>query len=99
MKHREVCRKDLWEYEAWSNHVRNTVSLADKKREVRLPDGHATLISHGADHRKDAPHFTVQYDFNLFLDISYPRPRIANSASTSMVSSSIMPFRMIPGAT
>ena len=26
MKHREVCRKDLWEYEAWSNHVRNTVS-------------------------------------------------------------------------
>ena len=27
MKHRELCRKDLWEYEAWSNHVRNTVSL------------------------------------------------------------------------
>jgi len=27
MKHREVCRKDLWEYEAWSNHVRNTTPL------------------------------------------------------------------------
>ena len=66
MKHREVCRKDLWEYEAWSNHVRNTVSLADKKRIVRLPDGNATLIPHGADHRGDAPHFTVQYDLNLF---------------------------------
>ena len=58
MKHREVCRKDLWEYEAWSNHVRNTVSLANKKRGVRIAD---VALN---PHREDAPHFTVQYDLN-----------------------------------
>jgi len=57
MKHREVCRKDLWEYEAWSNHVRNTVSLG-KKSGVRITD---VALN---PHREDAPHYTVQYDLN-----------------------------------
>ena len=88
----------LWRHRSWPAFEKSTAQHKfaidyDKKRIKSISltsfEKKNTILS--ATQKKNPP--------NVFLDASYSRPRIENSAPTSMVSSSIMPFQMIPGAT